>query len=337
MTAQSYKNAGVDIDKADAFVKRIKSLLKKTERPEVIGDIGGFSGLFMPRLSAINNPVLVSATDGVGTKLMLAEMLNKYDTVGIDLVAMCVDDVVVVGAEPLFFLDYIACGKLNDNKLYELMKGVTKGCQDAGCALIGGETAELPGMFEKDTFDLAGFCVGVVSRERIIDGRFCRRGDKVLGLASSGLHSNGFSLVRKVFSPKELKGKLGLELLRPTRIYAKSILKILGKVCINAMSHITGGGFYENIPRVLPQGLRVEIKKDSWPVPSIFRKIQERGQMSETEMFRTFNMGVGMVLIMEPKNAQRALKLFEKAGEKAWIIGEVSEGACEVVLQDEVH
>ncbi len=337
MTAQSYKNAGVDIDKADAFVKRIKSLLKKTERPEVIGDIGGFSGLFMPRLTAINNPVLVSATDGVGTKLMLAEMLNKYDTVGIDLVAMCVDDVVVVGAEPLFFLDYIACGKLNDNKLYELMKGVTKGCQDAGCALIGGETAELPGMYEKDKFDLAGFCVGVVSRERLIDGRFCRRGDKVLGLASSGLHSNGFSLVRKIFSPKELKGKLGLELLRPTRIYAKSILKILGKVRINAMSHITGGGFYENIPRVLPQGLRVEIKKDSWPVPSIFRKIQERGQMSETEMFRTFNMGVGMVLIMEPKNAQEALKLFEKAGEKAWIIGEVSEGACEVVLQDEVH
>ena len=337
MTAQSYKNAGVDIDKADAFVKRIKSLLKKTERPEVIGDIGGFSGLFMPRLTAINNPVLVSATDGVGTKLMLAEMLNKYDTVGIDLVAMCVDDVVVVGAEPLFFLDYIACGKLNDNKLYELMKGVTKGCQDAGCALIGGETAELPGMYEKDKFDLAGFCVGVVSRERLIDGRFCRRGDKVLGLASSGLHSNGFSLVRKIFSPKELKGKLGLELLRPTRIYAKSILKILGKVRINAMSHITGGGFYENIPRVLPQGLRVEIKKDSWPVPSIFRKIQERGQMSETEMFRTFNMGVVMVLIMEPKNAQEALKLFEKAGEKAWIIGEVSEGACEVVLQDEVH
>jgi phosphoribosylformylglycinamidine cyclo-ligase len=337
MTAQTYKKAGVDIDKADAFVKRIKSLLRKTNRSEVIGDIGGFSGLFMPRLNAIKKPVLVSATDGVGTKLMLAEMLNKYDTVGIDLVAMCVDDVVVVGAEPLFFLDYIACGKLNDNKLYELMKGVTKGCQDAGCALIGGETAELPGMYEKDAFDLAGFCVGVVSRERIIDGRFCRRGDKILGLASSGLHSNGFSLVRKVFSAKELKGELGLELLRPTRIYTKSILKILGKVRINAMSHITGGGFYENIPRVLPQGLRVEIKKDSWPVPSIFRKIQERGRMSETEMFRTFNMGVGMVLILEPKNAQKTLKLFEKAGEKAWIIGEVSEGACEVVLQDEVH
>ena len=327
----------MDIDKADAFVKRIKSLLKKTDRPEVIGDIGGFSGLFMPRLAAIKNPVLVSATDGVGTKLMLAEMLNKYDSVGIDLVAMCVDDVVVVGAEPLFFLDYIACGKLNGNKLYELMKGVTKGCQDAGCALIGGETAELPGMYEKDKFDLAGFCVGVVSRERIIDGRSCRKGDKVLGLASSGLHSNGFSLVRKVFSPKELRGKLGLELLRPTRIYAKSILKIMEKVRINAMSHITGGGFYENIPRVLPQGLRVEIKKDSWQVPSIFQKIQEKGQMSEKKMFRTFNMGVGMVLILEPKNVHKALKLFEKAGEKAWIIGEVSEGACEVVLQDKVH
>ncbi len=337
MTAQTYKKAGVDIDKADEFVGRIKSLLKKTDRPEVIGSVGGFSGLFMPRLAAIKNPVLVSATDGVGTKLILAEMLNKYDTVGIDLVAMCADDVVVVGAEPLFFLDYIACGKLNDDKLYELMKGITKGCQDSGCALIGGETAELPGMYEKEKFDLAGFCVGVVSRERIIDGRSCRRGDKVLGLASSGLHSNGFSLVRKVFSHKELRGKFGLELLRPTRIYAKSILKIMEKVRINAMSHITGGGFYENIPRVLPQGLRAEIQRGSWPVPSIFRKIQERGQMSDREMFRTFNMGVGMVLILESRNAHKALKLFEKMGEKAWIIGELRAGNREVVLQDEAH
>lgn len=337
MTAQTYKKSGVDIDKSEEFVRRIKSLLKKTDRPEVIGSIGGFSGLFMPRLKEIPNPVLVSATDGVGTKLMLAELLNKYDTVGIDLVAMCADDVVVVGAEPLFFLDYIACGKLDDYKLYELMRGVTKGCQDTGCALIGGETAELPGMYEKDRFDLAGFCVGVVSRERIIDGRFCRRGDKVLALASSGLHSNGFSLVRKVFSHKELRGKVGLELLRPTRIYTKSILKIMEKVPIKAMSHITGGGFYENIPRVLPTGLSVEIKRDSWTVPPIFRKIQERSQMSEKEMFRTFNMGVGMVLILESKNAQKALRLFEKIGEKGWIIGEVREGAREVVLKDEAQ
>jgi phosphoribosylformylglycinamidine cyclo-ligase len=334
MAAVTYKKAGVDIDKADAFVKRIKPLIKKTGRPEVLGKVGGFSGLFMPRLKAIKNPVLVSSTDGVGTKLLLAEMVDRYDTVGIDLVAMCVDDVVVVGAEPLFFLDYIACGKLNEKRLIELMKGITKGCQEAGCALIGGETAELPGMYEKERLDLAGFCVGVVSREKLIDGRLCRKGDKVLGLASSGLHSNGFSLVRKIFSPKELKGKTGLELLRPTRIYAKSVLKIRDKVRIKAMAHITGGGFIENIPRVLPGGFGVKIQKGSWSVPPIFREIQERSRINEREMFRTFNMGVGMVLILGPQNARRALRMLEKTGPKAWVIGEVIEGTCGIVLQE---
>jgi len=337
MTPLTYKKAGVDIDKADAFVKRIKPLLDKTVRPEVLGKIGGFSGLFMPRLKAIKNPVLVSATDGVGTKLLLAEMLERYDTVGIDLVAMCVDDVVVTGAEPLFFLDYIACGKLNDKKLYALIKGITKGCQEAGCALIGGETAELPEMYEKNRFDLAGFCVGVVDREKMIDGRLCCKGDKIIGLASSGLHSNGYSLVRKVFSPKELNGRLGQELLRPTRIYTGMVLKILRKIRIKAMAHITGGGFIENIPRVLPSKLGAEIKKDSWPVPSIFLKIQERSRMNEKEMFRTFNMGVGMALILGPQNARRALQLFAKMGQNAWMIGEVIEGTHEVLLQDKEY
>ncbi len=334
MAALTYKKAGVNIDRADTFLKKIKPLLEKTKRPEVLGKIGGFSGLFMPQLKGVKNPVLVSSTDGVGTKLMLADLMNKYDTVGVDLVAMCVDDVVVVGAEPLFFLDYIACGKLNKEKLYELMKGITKGCQEAGCALIGGETAELPGMYSGDKFDLAGFCVGVVSREKIIDGHLCRKGDKVIGLASSGIHSNGFSLVRKLFSTKELRGKLGKEFLKPTRIYARSILKVMKEVQIKAVAHITGGGFYENIPRVLPGGLSVEIKRGSWTVQPIFRMIQERSQVNEKEMFRTFNMGIGMALILGPRNAQYTLNLFEKIGQKAWIIGEVIEGDRNVSFQD---
>ncbi len=328
----TYKKAGVDIDKADTFIKTIKPLLEKGKRPEVLGTIGGFSGLFMPRLSRMKNPVLASATDGVGTKLMIAELVKKYDTVGVDLVAMCVDDVVVVGAEPLFFLDYIACGKLNAEKLYELMKGITRGCREAGCALIGGETAELPGMYASDKFDVAGFCVGAVSREKIIDGRLCCKGDKVLGLASTGIHSNGFSLVRKIFSAGELKGELGLELLKPTKIYASSILKVMEGVQIKSMAHITGGGFYENIPRVLPGGLGVRIEKGSWPVRPIFSKIQKKGRIEEKEMFRTFNMGVGMVLIVASRNAQQALALLEKTGQKAWIIGEVIQGRKEVLF-----
>lgn len=332
MAALTYKKAGVDIDKADVFLKKIKPLLKKTQRPEVLGKIGGFSGLFMPRLRGVKNPVLVSSTDGVGTKLMIADLLNKYDTVGVDLVAMCVDDVVVLGAEPLFFLDYIACGRINSGKLYEVMKGIAWACRQAGCALIGGETAELPGMYARDRFDLAGFCVGVVSRERIVDGRLCRPGDKVIGLASNGLHSNGFSLVRKIFSAEELRGKLGQEVLKPTRIYTKTILKAMEKIRIKAMAHITGGGFYENIPRVLPEVLKVKIHQGSWPVPTIFRMIQERGNVEDKEMFRTFNMGVGMVIILGSRAAQKAIPLFEKTGQKAWIIGEVIEGKREVLL-----
>jgi phosphoribosylformylglycinamidine cyclo-ligase len=326
MAGLTYKKAGVDIDRADAFLAKIKPLLKKTSRPEVLGDIGGFSGLFKPRIKRMKDPVLVSATDGVGTKLLIADLLGKYDTLGLDLVAMCADDVVVAGAEPLFFLDYIACGKLDKDKLYALMKGITEGCQKAGCALIGGETAELPGMYTRGKFDLAGFCVGMVSREKIIDGRQCCVGDRLVGLASSGLHSNGYSLVRKLFPSEEIQGKLGKELIRPTRIYVKTILSLVKKVNIKAMSHITGGGFYDNIPRALPQGITARINKVSWPIPSIFKKIQRRGGIEETEMFRTFNMGVGMVLVLSPRSVGRILAVLAALGQKAWEIGELIEG-----------
>ncbi len=332
MSGITYKKAGVDIDEADAFLAKIKPLLKKTIRPEVLGDIGGFSGLFKPRIKTMKDPVLVSSTDGVGTKLLIADMMGKYDTLGLDLVAMCVDDVVVVGAEPLFFLDYIACGKLDKEKLYNLMLGITEGCQIAGCALIGGETAELPGMYAKDKFDLAGFCVGLVNREKIIDGRRCRVGDRLIGLASSGLHSNGYSLVRKLFPPEEIKGELGKELIRPTRIYAKTILSLLKKVNIKSMSHITGGGFYDNIPRALPEGIKARIVKDSWPIPPVFKKIQRRGNIEETEMFRAFNMGVGMVLVLSPKSVGRTLTLLSGLGQKAWEIGELVEGTHTVEI-----
>ncbi len=332
MAGVTYKKAGVDIDKADAFIAKIKPLLAKTNRPEVIGKIGGFSGLFKPRIGRMKDPVLVSSTDGVGTKILIADLLGKHDTIGFDLVAMCVDDVVVTGAEPLFFLDYIACGKLDQKKLFDLMKGITNGCIEAGCALIGGETAELPGMYGKGKFDLAGFCVGVVDSQKVIDGRNCCIGDKVIGLASSGLHSNGYSLVRKIFPREEIKGKLAKDLIRPTRIYTRTILQLLKRVKINAISHITGGGFYDNIPRVLPEGKAVRIRKGSWPVPSIFKKIQDRGSVKPAEMFRTFNMGVGMVMILDPRSARRALSLLDSLGQKAWIIGEVAEGNKSVAI-----
>jgi phosphoribosylformylglycinamidine cyclo-ligase len=332
MAQLTYKKAGVDIDEAEEFVKKIKPLLKKTHRPEVLGKIGGFSGLFEPRIKRIRDPVLVSSTDGVGTKLLIADMLNKYDTVGLDLVAMCVDDVVVTGAEPLFFLDYIACGKLDKKRLYELMKGIVRGCREAGCALIGGETAELPGMYAADKFDLAGFCVGIVSRDKIIDGRLCQKGDKILGLASSGLHSNGYSLVRKLFGDKEIKGKLGKELIKSTRIYTQTLLHVMKRLKIKAMAHITGGGFFENIPRVLPDGVSARIEKDTWFVPRIFRTIQRRGHVEEFEMFRTFNMGVGMVVILSQRSVPSALNLLTKLGQKAWVIGELIHGKNEVLL-----
>jgi phosphoribosylformylglycinamidine cyclo-ligase len=334
MTVLTYKKAGVDIDKADAFLKRIGPLLQKTSRPEVLGKVGGFSGFFQPRLRGIKDPVLVSGTDGVGTKLLLADLQGKHDTVGIDLVAMCVNDVVVTGAEPLFFLDYIACGRLSIGTLNEVMKGIVKGCRESGCALIGGETAELPGMYAKDKLDLAGFCVGLVSREKIIDGSACRKGDKVVGLASSGVHSNGFSLIRKVFSQENLRGPLGRELLKPTRIYVKPLLQIFKQIRIKGMAHITGGGFFENIPRVLPPYLSARIHKGAWRVPPVFKEIQSEGRITDHEMFRTFNMGVGMVMILNPRSVRRALEMTDELGLKAWVIGDVIEGDEGVQILD---
>jgi phosphoribosylformylglycinamidine cyclo-ligase len=332
MSALNYKKSGVSIDAADLFIRKIKPMVKSTGRPEVMGTIGGFSGLFAPKLQGMKKPVLVSSTDGVGTKILIAEAQKKYDTVGIDLVAMSVDDVVVLGAEPLLFLDYIAVGRLDVGSLTQVVKGIVKGCREAGCALVGGETAELPGLYAPGKWDLAGFCVGIVDAAKIIDGRTCRPGDKVIGLASSGLHSNGFSLARKVFTDREIKGKLGRELLRPTRIYTRPILEVLKKVRIKSMAHITGGGFYDNIPRVIPEGLRVVVRKGSWPIPPIFKTIQRNGSIADREMFRTFNMGVGMALVTSAADAERTVALFAGLGQKAWIIGDVEKGSKEVVL-----
>jgi phosphoribosylformylglycinamidine cyclo-ligase len=328
----TYKKAGVDIDNADAFIKKIDPLVKKTGRSEVLGKLGGFSGLFRPRLKGMANPVLVSSTDGVGTKLLVAEILEKYDTIGIDLVAMCVNDVLVPGAEPLFFLDYIATGRLNKTKLFQVMKGITRGCRQAGCALIGGETAELPGMYEGEKFDLAGFSVGLVDQKNIIDGHSVRPGDVLVGLASSGLHSNGFSLVRKVLSRGELRGRLGQEVLKPTRIYVQPVLKVLKKIRIKAMAHITGGGFYDNLPRMLPAECAVRIQRRQWPVPSIFSTIKKKGNIDDREMYRTLNMGIGMVLVFGSREAGNAVNMLTSFGEKAYIIGEVIKGGRKVEI-----
>ena len=333
MAPVTYKKAGVDIDAADRFIRMIKPLVRTTGRPEVLGTIGGFSGLFKPRLAGMKRPVLVSSTDGVGTKLLIAAMVGKYDTVGVDLVAMSVDDVVVLGAEPLFFLDYIAVGKVEPRMLVDIVRGVVRGCREARCALVGGETAELPGLYGPGKWDLAGFCVGLVDESKIIDGRACRVGDAVIGLASSGLHSNGYSLARQVFSEREIKAGLWRELLRPTRIYCTAILEVLKKVRIKSMAHITGGGFYDNIPRVIPEGYRVRVEKGSWPIPPIFRKIQRAGNVGEREMFRTLNMGVGMALAVSARDADRTIALFARLGHKAWAIGEIVRGKREVVLR----
>jgi len=332
MARVTYKKAGVDIDAADRFIRMIKPLVRTTSRHEVLGGIGGFSGLFKPRLAGMKKPVLVSSTDGVGTKLLIAAMVGKYDTVGVDLVAMSVDDVVVLGAEPLFFLDYIAVGKVVPSMLADIVRGVVRGCREARCALVGGETAELPGLYGPGKWDLAGFCVGLVDESKIIDGRACRAGDVVIGLASSGLHSNGYSLARKVFSEREIKAGLWRDLLRPTKIYCTAILEVLKKVRIKSMAHITGGGFYDNIPRVIPAGYGVRVEKGSWPIPPIFRKIQRAGNIDEREMFRTLNMGIGMALAVSARDADRTVALFAEQGQKAWIIGEITRGKREVVL-----
>lgn len=331
----TYKDAGVDIDAGDLFVHKIKPFVKSTFRPEVLTDIGGFGGLFA--LKKYRNPVLVSGTDGVGTKLKVAFLMNKHDTVGIDLVAMCVNDIVVQGAEPLFFLDYFATGKLLPDNHALVVKGIADGCKQAGCALIGGETAEMPSFYSEGEYDLAGFAVGVVEKKNIVDGKRIKPGDQLIGLASSGLHSNGYSLVRKALFEKagygvddiltELGGpKLGEVLLRPTKIYAKTLLALMKEFDVGGMAHITGGGITENTPRMLPKGTQAVVRKGTWDIPPIFKLLQKKAGVDDTEMYRAFNMGIGMVLAVPKKQADKVMKKAEKLGEKAFLIGEIAKG-----------
>ena len=317
----TYRDAGVDIDEGDALVERIKPHARRTARPEVLAGIGGFGGLFeVPK--GYREPVLVVGTDGVGTKLKLAFLAGKHDTVGIDLVAMSVNDVVVCGAEPVVFLDYFATSRLDVQEAELVIKGIAEGCLRAGCALIGGETAELPGFYAKGEYDLAGFCVGVVEKSRILDGSRVAASDAVIGMASSGLHSNGYSLARKVFE-KELSPQLARELLEPTRIYVKDCLSLREAVDVHAFAHITGGGLPGNLPRVLPQGHRALLRRGSWPSPPIFERIQKAGNVSDAEMLRTFNMGVGMCAVVPRAQAARAIELLAKRGQPAFEIGVV--------------
>ena len=348
----SYRDAGVDIDAGNALVDRIKHVAKRTRRPEVMAGLGGFGALCqIPK--GYNEPVLVSGTDGVGTKLKLAMDLNRHDTIGIDLVAMCVNDLIVCGAEPLFFLDYYATGHLNVDVAASVVAGIGNGCELSGCSLVGGETAEMPGMYQGEDYDLAGFCVGVVEKEEIIDGSKVKAGDALIALASSGAHSNGYSLIRKILevnnipvpslselrlvdkeladkelADKELDGKpLADLLMEPTRIYVKPMLELIGKGMVNVMSHITGGGLLENIPRVLPGGTKAVIDTTSWEMPALFRWLQEGGNVEQTEMYRTLNCGVGMVVAVPAEKKQEAIDLLTAAGETAWEIGTIAEAA----------
>jgi phosphoribosylformylglycinamidine cyclo-ligase len=333
----TYKDAGVDIDSGNNFVKLIKPMVKATYRPEVIADLGGFGGLFSLNTTKYRQPVLVSGTDGVGTKLKVAFMTDRHDTVGIDLVAMCVNDIIVQGAEPLFFLDYLATGQLRPEKAAEVVKGIAQGCAQAGCSLIGGETAEMPGFYSDNEYDLAGFAVGVVERDLIIDGSSITVGNKLIGIQSSGLHSNGYSLARKVFF--EIMGlgvdsilpgldrTVGDELLTPTRIYVKTVLNLLRDFTINGIAHITGGGLLENVPRILPNGCKALINKGSWIMPPVFPILQQGGGIDDNEMFRTFNCGIGMVLVVPEREAEEVLIRLSGLNEHASVIGDVEK--CE--------
>ena len=319
----SYRDAGVDIDAGDALVEAIKPFARRTMRREVLGGIGGFGALCsIPQ--KYRQPVLVSGTDGVGTKLKLAFELDKHDTVGIDLVAMSVNDVLVQGAEPLFFLDYFACGKLEQRVAVDVIKGIAAGCELAGCALIGGETAEMPGMYPEGEYDLAGFCVGVVEKERILDGRSIRPGDAILGLASSGPHSNGFSLIRKILARAQPPSMAAV--FEPTRIYVKPVLALLESVPVKGLAHITGGGITGNVPRVLPDNLRAIIKKAAWPRPEVFQWLQQAGNVAEDEMHRVFNCGIGMIVVVAAADAKRAAQNLRASGETVYEIGAIEKG-----------
>ncbi|BFM48812.1 phosphoribosylformylglycinamidine cyclo-ligase [Marinomonas sp. THO17] len=338
----SYKDAGVDINAGNQLVERIKGVSKKTHRPEVMGGLGGFGAL--TRLpTKYKKPVLVSGTDGVGTKLRLAMDLNQHDTIGIDLVAMCVNDLVVAGAEPLLFLDYYATGKLDVDVAAHVVTGIGEGCLQAGCALVGGETAEMPGMYHDGDYDLAGFCVGVAEEDKIIDGSNVKAGDKLIALGSSGPHSNGYSLIRKILEVSQADLNTDIQgvalkdaLMAPTRIYVKSILKLMESVQVNALAHITGGGLLENIPRVLPEDAAAKIDANSWTRPAVFDWLQEQGNVEQEEMYRVLNCGVGMVLSINADQADKALAILQAEGEEAWIIGEICprNGGKDVLISD---
>ena len=340
--SEAYAAAGVDITAGYQSVELMKKHIQRTEIPGVCSDVGGFGGLFAPDLSGMENPVLVSGTDGVGTKLKLAFLMDKHDTVGIDCVAMCVNDIICSGAKPLFFLDYIACGKNVPERIEQIVKGVCEGCVQAGCALIGGETAEHPGLMPEDEYDLAGYSTGIVDKAKIIDNKTMRAGDVVIALPSSGVHSNGFSLVRRVFDVEhtdlkapvaELDGRcLGEALLEPTKIYVKPVLALLEEVSVKGISHITGGGFYENIPRSIPDGLGARIEKDRIRVLPIFRLIAEKGGISERDMFNTYNMGVGMSVVVPAAEADKALQILRDHGVDAYLIGEIIESEDKITI-----
>ncbi len=339
--SESYKAAGVDVTAGNKAVELMKKHVARTKIDGVVSGIGGFGGLFAPDFKGMEEPVLVSGTDGVGTKIKLAFLLDKHDTIGIDSVAMCVNDVICCGAKPLFFLDYIAIGKNIPEKVAEIVSGIAEGCVQSGCALIGGETAEHPGLMPVDEYDVAGFCVGIADKPKMIDGSKLKAGDALIGLRSSGVHSNGFSLVRKIFDINEetinktypeLDKPLGEALLTPTKIYAKPLLALMEQVEVKAVSHITGGGFYENIPRMLREGLSAEIKKDSIPVLPIFELMQKVGNISEHDMFNTFNMGVGMILAVDDADREKALEVLAANGEDAVVLGKITEGGEGVVF-----
>lgn len=333
--SNAYKQAGVNIEAGYEAVTRMKKHVQKTIRPGVMGGLGGFGGMFDLSVLNLKEPVLVSGTDGVGTKLMLAFMMDCHDSIGIDAVAMCVNDIVVQGAEPIYFLDYIACGKAEPSKIEAIVKGVSTGCEQAGCALVGGETAEMPGMYSEDEYDLAGFAVGAAEKSAVITGERIQPGDVLIGLASSGIHSNGYSLVRQIFLEQaqmsltdyvdELGCTLGEELLRPTKIYVKPILSALKKFDIKGMAHITGGGFIENIPRMLPSGTGVELSESNWEVPAIFKLMESIGNLERKEMYNIFNMGTGMVLAVNPKEVSEIISFFHELGESAYQIGIVTD------------
>ncbi len=336
----TYRDAGVDIDAGDALVERIKPLVKRSMRPEVLAGIGGFGALVEIPLERFRRPVLVSGTDGVGTKLRLAIETGRHDTIGIDLVAMCANDVVVQGAEPLYFLDYYATGKLDVEVAVRVLAGIVEGCVQAGAALVGGETAEMPGMYSGEDYDLAGFCVGIVDRDRIIDGSSTRAGDVLIGLPSSGPHSNGYSLIRKLVAAAGASDKTQLagralydRLLTPTRIYVKPLLALLGAVPVKGLAHITGGGLLENIPRVIPEGLHAVLDRASWPRDPIFEWLQKTGRIPDVELHRTFNCGIGMTVCVAPADAERALEVLAANGAPGILIGEIRNGAAEVVIR----